>query len=174
MFLPGGRQFVIVEWWNGKTGSEYGPAFVTRDAKSGKMVSEVQASGQGHSHPYSYATTSPDRRLVVARTGRWLGIYRSDDFAADPVLLQNESKKAFTGIAFHPSGKYLAATSNDETITIYDTTTWAVAFKYNWGIGRLRSIAFSADGMLGAVGGDKGKLFIWDVPFRPPSPGDVY
>jgi hypothetical protein len=32
-----------------------------------------------------------------------------------------------------------------------------------WDIGRLRSVAFSPDGMLAAGAGDKGKIVVWDV-----------
>jgi hypothetical protein len=34
---------------------------------------------------------------------------------------------------------------------------------FNWEIGRLRSVAFSPDGMLAAAGGDRGKIVVWDV-----------
>jgi WD40 repeat protein len=163
LFLPGGDRFVIIEWWNGETGHAYGPAFVTRDVKNGKLLSEVQASGQGHAYPISYTIVSEDRRLVAARTGRWIGVYRSEDFTIAPVLLQIGGKKDITGLAFHPSGNYLAATSNDEVVTLFDTTTWSIARRWDWGIGRLRSIAFTWDGFVGAVGGDKGQVVLFDV-----------
>jgi hypothetical protein len=38
-----------------------------------------------------------------------------------------------------------------------------VARAFNFDIGRLRSVAFSPDGMLAAVGGDRGKIVLWDV-----------
>jgi WD40 repeat protein len=76
---------------------------------------------------------------------------------------QNENSHQFTGIAFHPSGRYLAATSNDATVKLYDTTTWQVAKTYTWDIGRMRSIAFSPDGTLAAAGSDTGKVVVWDV-----------
>jgi WD40 repeat protein len=44
-----------------------------------------------------------------------------------------------------------------------NATTWEVAHAFDWEIGRLRSIAFSPDGMLAAAGGDKGKIVVWDV-----------
>jgi WD40 repeat protein len=78
--------------------------------------------------------------------------------------IQN-ARPYFTGLAFHPSGRYLAATSNDATVKLYDTSTWKVARAFNWDIGRLRSVAFSPDGMLAAAGGDRGKVVVWDVDF---------
>jgi len=81
----------------------------------------------------------------------------------DPLPPIFDGNKQVTNIAFHPSGKYLAATSNDATVKLYDTTTWQVAKTFTWNIGRMRSIAFSPDGMLAAAGSDTGKVVVWDV-----------
>lgn len=78
-------------------------------------------------------------------------------------MLDNSDAKHFTGVAFHPSGRYLAATSNDATVKLYDTATWTVAHTYTWNIGRMRSVAFSPDGTLAAAGSDTGKIVVWDV-----------
>jgi WD40 repeat protein len=112
------------------------------------------------------AALSPD--------GEWLATFRSTtrihvyptggaSFAKPSVVLKNEGRQAFTSIAFHPSGRYLAATSNDATVKLYDTETWQVAQTFSWEIGRLRSVAFSPDGNLAAVGSDTGKIVVWDV-----------
>ena len=100
---------------------------------------------------------------MAARRGSWLGVFRADDFAAGPVVICNDSRREFTGLAFHPSGRYLAATSNDATVKLYDTATWKVAQAFDWDIGRLRSVTFSKDGMLAAAGGDRGRIVVWDV-----------
>lgn len=76
---------------------------------------------------------------------------------------ENDTRQHFTGIAVHPSGRFLAATSNDTTVKLYDTTTWQLARTYSWNIGRLRSIAFSPDGLLAAAGSDTGRIVVWDV-----------
>jgi WD40 repeat protein len=92
-----------------------------------------------------------------------VAVYRADDLGTRPVPFRNDNRKEFTGLAFHPSGRYLAATSNDATVKYYETATWQVARSFGWDIGRQRSVAFSPDGMLAAVGGDKGKIVVWDV-----------
>ena len=78
-------------------------------------------------------------------------------------ILKNDGRQWYTAIAFHPSGRFLAATSNDATVKLYDTDTWQVAKTFTWNIGRLRSVAFSPDGSLAAVGGDSGQIVVWDM-----------
>lgn len=74
-----------------------------------------------------------------------------------------KGRKAMTGIAFHPSGKFLAVTSNDETVTLFDTRSWQPVRTFTWKVGRLRGVAFSPDGTRAAVGSDTGKIVVWDV-----------
>jgi WD40 repeat protein len=156
--LAGGGRFVLFEW-RSEGGYDYGMVYVTRETRTGDVVSEVPTVRE----EYLDAVQSADRRLVAARNGVWAAVYRTDDFAAGPVVLRNDNRKKFTGLAFHPSGRYLAATSNDATVKLYDTATWAVAAAYDWRIGRLRSVCFSPDGMRAAAGGDKGQIVVWDV-----------
>jgi len=112
-----------------------------------------------------YHGASPDGTWLALGAGYGPSIYvfRADDLAAKPIRLTGKSRKHYTGLAFHPSGRFLAATSNDETVTFFDTHTFAEARTYMWKIGRLRSVAFSPDGALAAVGSDTGKVVVWDV-----------
>jgi WD40 repeat protein len=162
LFLPDGNRFAMIEWWAG-IGSEFGPRIVTRDLHSGKTVAVFQQANRDRHRPCEYPVSSADRRWVAARSAGRIAVYQSEAFAAPPKLIKNDGRKHFTGIAFHPSGRYLAATSNDETVKLYDTTTWEVARTFTWDIGRMRSIAFSPDGALAAAGSDKGKVVVWDV-----------
>jgi WD40 repeat protein len=101
--------------------------------------------------------------VIVVMKPKSLRIHPTDDLDAPPRVLKNDTPKHFTGVAFHPSGRYLAATSNDATVKLYDTTTWEIARTFTWDIGRMRSIAFSRDGALAAAGSDSGKVVVWDV-----------
>ena len=61
-----------------------------------------------------------------------------------------------------PDGRWLATTSNDALVTIWDAATWQVARQFAWGIGRLRSVAFSPDGTLCAASSDTSNVVVWD------------
>ncbi len=105
---------------------------------------------------------SPGGGLVAFGTGHHLRVRAG----ADPewaAAVTNDSSHQYTGLAFHPSGRFLAATNNDRTVKLYDTATWQVAKTYTWDVGRMRSIAFSPDGTLAAAGSDTGKIVVWDV-----------
>ena len=107
---------------------------------------------------------SPDGLTVCHITANKVCVTPDRRFA---FRCRRDDRKYLTDIAFHPSGKYLAATSNDKTVKLYDTATWRLATTFTWNIGRMRSIAFSPDGMLAAVGSDSGKVVVWDVISEP-------
>jgi hypothetical protein len=102
----------------------------------GQVLQEVKGAGNNW-----YGTVlSGDGRLVAARWGIYLAVFRADAFAAGPVVHRNDSSKAFTGLAFHPSGRFLAATCTDGTAKLYDTGTWKVALGHRKvAVGRLQS-----------------------------------
>jgi WD40 repeat protein len=132
---------------------------VTRDLETGK---ELQATAP-ESTTTDYMSFAASGGFLAMTRHRSLKIWRDANLSAPFLILTNDTPKHFTGLAFHPSGRYLAATSNDETVKLYDTTTWEVAKTYTWNIGRMRSIAFSPDGTLAAAGSDTGKVVVWDV-----------
>jgi WD40 repeat protein len=159
LFLGGGERFAVLEFLYQRSPADWRHVHVTRDIRTGAVVAEVPAKDE----PFDGPVLSADRRWVAGRRRAWAAVYRADDLGADPVQFRNDNRKEFTGLAFHPSGRYLAATSNDATVKLYDTATWKVVRSFNWDIGRLRSVAFSPDGMLAAAGGDRGKVVVWDV-----------
>lgn len=103
---------------------------------------------------------SPDGSAVVGTHEATLVVWRP---GANPEKVRPGGRKHITRAAFHPSGKHLAVTSNDETVRLLDTQTWAVARQFAWNIGRLKVVAFSPDGTLAAAGGERGRVVVWDV-----------
>jgi hypothetical protein len=41
--------------------------------------------------------------------------------------------------------------------------TWQPVAKYQWKLGEMRAVTFSADGALAAAGSARGKIVVWDV-----------
>ena len=89
-------------------------------------------------------------------------LHRPPARVADPHR-QYVGWKKITDIAFHPSGRYLAAASNDRTVKLFDTAAWTLAGAFAWDAGRMRSVAFAPDGLTAAAGGENGWLILFDV-----------
>jgi WD40 repeat protein len=183
--IPYKRDFVRPEWdWERQSGNYLGtaftpagdlllthelltssrPRFAFRDPATGAEVRSVKCPF----HSLDGLTFSPDGTILVAYLrdellvwdGRFL--HRPPRRVADPHR-QYFRWKQFTDIAFHPSGRYLAAASNDRTVKLFDSTTWALAGAFAWDAGRMRSVAFAPDGLTAAAGGERGRLVLFDV-----------
>jgi WD40 repeat protein len=105
---------------------------------------------------------SPDGTQVVGSNDMTLLVWPVPGLGA-ATLIRNDSRKHFTSLAYHPTGRHLFAASNDGTVHVFDTTTWERVRRFKWGLGRLRSVAVSPDGTLAAAGGDRGEVAFWDV-----------
>jgi WD40 repeat protein len=153
MFPPGRDRFVAVE----RHGTN-GPKLFARSVQTGQVVAE----GEREVSPEG-ATLSPDGRRAAALLRAWAYTYPAPGVGGHGRAIRNDGKRHFTGIAFHPSGRYLAATSNDETVKLFDAESGEPVRSFAWRVGRLRSVAFSPDGALAAAGSDTGKVVVWDV-----------
>jgi WD40 repeat protein len=92
-------------------------------------------------------------------------LYAIDANAPDPepVKRQNASSRHFTSVAFSRDGTRLATTSNDTAATVWGTSIWEVRKRYEWQIGRLRTVCFAPDGLRCAAGSDTGQVVVWDL-----------
>ena len=155
----GGDRLILTEFWFDYDAQRYESRDTLRSLANGGVLAERVNGGV----PWGRSAVSTDGSLFAGTRMANILVYAVDSFAEPVAKLTNPSKKHFTGIAFHPSGKYLAATSNDKTVQLFDTATWEVARTFTWKLGRMRSVAFSPDGMLAAAGSDTGKVVVWDV-----------
>lgn len=135
------------------------PRFVLRDPASGAEVRSVRCSF----HRLDGLTFSPNGSFLVARLGDELLVWDVRFLHRPPQRVRSDTAKALTDLAFHPSGRYLAAASNDRTVKLFDTASWAVARTFGWDAGRMRSVAFAPDGLTAAAGGERGQLVVWDA-----------
>lgn len=147
-----GDRFLSAEWRPAGTQHLY-----WRSTETGEVIAE------GPYGNWSVAALSSDGRWAAWTHGRRVFVRHTPGTPPLAAEVKNDGRREFTGVAFHPSGRYLAATSNDQTVKLYDTQTWAVAKAYSWAVGRLRSVCFSPDGTRAAVGSDTGHVVIWDL-----------
>jgi WD40 repeat protein len=158
LFVPGDEEVIRVVTGPGVSTPE--SRFIVYSAATG---AEVRRSDPIATGVKDWAV-SPDGTMVACRVTMWVHVYPlRGPFRGPSATLRNDTRKAFTGLAYHPSGAYLAATSNDTTVKLFETATWALVRTFTWDIGRMRSITFSRDGALAAAGSDKGKVVVWDV-----------
>ncbi len=157
-FYPDGKEFVSVESSFAGMRSD-GPRITIRDTDTGEPVHTIRGAGTDA----NCLAISPTGEMLVTSIAHRLFLFDLKDLSAEPRELKNDSKKHFTGLAFHPSGKYLAVASNDRTVKMFDTANWQVAKTFTWNIGKMRCIAFSPDGTLAAAGSGIGKVIVWDV-----------
>src|SRR5262249_13146724 len=80
---------------------------------------------------------SPDGLLVVAQTG-CLRVFTLEEPEEEVAVVKNKVWKGVQGIAFHPSGRWLAAWNNGPTVKLFDAVGWKLVSTYNWGIGRIQ------------------------------------
>lgn len=120
-----------------------------------------------------YPSNHPARLLFSPDAGQLVGfkdmtllvwtLTENAGILAAPRFVRNDTRKHFTATAFHPNCRQLFATSNDTTVHVFDTRTWARSGQFTWRLGRLKAITVSPDGTLAAAGGDKGDIVIWDI-----------
>ncbi len=156
-FYPHGERFVMTQ--TALFAGSDGPRIAIRDSTTGEAIHTLRGKGTDA----KLLAISPSGEWLVTGRTQSLFVFDLKNLTAQPREFKNDSRSHFTGIAFHPSGRYLAAASNDATIKLYDTADWKVAKTYTWDIGRMRSIAFSLDGTLAAAGSDSGRIVVWDV-----------
>ena len=113
-----------------------------------------------HPDPWGLAVT-PDATRFAVRGGASLMVWDWDTFGQKPRTLRTKSKRPITGMAYHPSGRFLAASG--DAVTYFDTTTDEVAFTFDWKVGRLGGVCFAPDGTKAAAGTRDGRVVVWDV-----------
>ena len=128
------------------------------DPKTGKWVRDITLTAA-----LPHLVISPDGNGFVSPFENHIRSWDCGQKTGEVRQIENDSGAYITALAFHPSGRHLAATSNDRTVKLYDTATWQLEKTFTWDIGRMRSVAFSPDGTLAAAGSDSGKVVVWDV-----------
>jgi WD40 repeat protein len=125
-------------------------------------------TGELGRHVASYPEAVP--ALAVSPDGTLLAVAAGTELSVCEIAtgrrrgaVRSQGRKHFTDVAFHPSGKVLAASSNHETVRLFDAATLAEEAAYDWEVGPVRRVAFAPDGQRAAAAGKTGRVVIWDV-----------
>jgi WD40 repeat protein len=100
----------------------------------------------------------PDGKRLAVGCGKQMTILEIDTMKEVEL-----AKKPFLGGAFTPDGRSLLAASNEESVTVWDTTTGTKTAEHAWDIGPVLSVAVAPDGMTAAAGGKGGQVVVWDL-----------
>jgi WD40 repeat protein len=157
-FVTAGDRFARLDWARTRPGGPFAYRATFYDTATGAPHAATTVPVH---YPYEWLPSPDGTRLAVRGTVQ-VDVFRLDAPDAGPLRFRNDSKRHFTGMAFHPAGRFLAAVSNDHTAKLFDTATGETR-TFTWNLGRLRSVCFSRDGTLAAAGTDKGQAVVWDV-----------
>lgn len=70
--------------------------------------------------------------------------------------------KSRPSLAFSPNGRTLAIACND-SVSLHESSQGYQLAAYSWNIGQIGAVAFAPDGLTCAVGGEEGRIVIWDL-----------
>lgn len=104
---------------------------------------------------------APDGAHLAAAVDTRVLVWRADGTRAGE--FRSPGTKHVIGLAFHPSGRWLAVADNAGAVRLLDVSTWAEVRCFDWGLPKARSVCFSPDGTLAAAGSDTGRVVVWDV-----------
>lgn len=157
-FFPNGKRFASIEWSRRKQGREYrqGDELTLRihDAKS---LGELDAT----------PVKRPAKELVVCgknvvvRGEKAFQVWDADDLTSEP-LEAKTGRTPLGAIAADPQGRFVLTAAGD-SVSVWDSGSWAARKTYEWGCGKITCLAVSPDGLLVAAGTATGKVVVWDT-----------
>jgi WD40 repeat protein len=136
-----------------------------RDADTGAPVASFDQPAPSKRWMGFQLLWSPDGRWVCERWQQWLNVW--DAATGRPVFQRvAQSGEWINDAAFHPpSGRLAVAIAGHKgsVVRLYVPGSWREEAAYAWPVGWVECLAFSPDGALGAVGGGKPEVVLWDV-----------
>jgi WD40 repeat protein len=157
--VPGQPIVVALARRTSRSADQSDNALIVLSPETGRLEREHRSGYWRADH----LTASPDGLLLVGVVESTLLIWDTARLHRPPIRRENDTRRQFTGLAFHPFGGLLATASNDKVVKLWDVERWTVLREFTWKAGRMRSIAFSPDGLTAAAGGEDGQFVLFDV-----------
>lgn len=118
---------------------------------------------------------SPDGRFLAAVGRSGVVVYPDDRRYSVAVCERSDAR--LVAAAFHPAGETFVTAEDTGRLLFWDVAEWRHAVDrlarhdasrppartLDWGVGKVQALAFSPDGTLGAVAGQRGEVVVWDA-----------
>jgi WD40 repeat protein len=124
------------------------------DLRAGKLLARLDAS-----LVEALQFTPAGERLVTAKANH---VTVWDAATWQPLKQFRTGSAHVRSLAIHPEGRLLATGGDVPNVSLW-TLDGQARGNFDWGVGKVRGVAFSRDGMTAAVAGSSGKLAVWDV-----------
>ncbi len=106
---------------------------------------------------------SPDGKHAASASGTTVNVYRLED--GKLVYQENEHRLTINDLAYSPDGRWIASSSQDETVILWEAATGRKLKTYYGLVDLGGSVRFSADSQrLFATGRAPNTINVWDIP----------
>jgi WD40 repeat protein len=153
-----GKRAAAIEHW--MTGDEDSSTWAIRlqDTDTGKSIEEITG---GEPNTPTRIAFLVDGRLAVQWNGPVVRLWQPGS-SSEPLEVRGPPRRKFRTLAAHPN-RALFATGGSDGVVRYWSPEGQELVAFDWQMRNVTALAFSADGMLAAAGGPKGRVVVWDV-----------